>query len=194
MAVVVFPQAPFRVTNVTGPTLVSSNCATAPWLPETVFHLYRCCGVSSSSSTQNLEGNGYGSHDFWSRSPWSSNQNGITVSNPEKQYNMQWIISHTRIKSKILRQWQISSFPKGLIEIQIKWSQPQIGGRDNLTVCFSSTEKGKKFQHSATFFMSTWLLRGFQNYGKRNFSQWLFEIRCTISKNNHDFFCNPFKK
>ena len=32
--VVVFPQAPFRATNVPRPTLVSSNCATAPWLPE----------------------------------------------------------------------------------------------------------------------------------------------------------------
>ena len=30
--VVVFPQAPFRATNVPRPTLVSSNCATAPWL------------------------------------------------------------------------------------------------------------------------------------------------------------------
>ena len=32
--VVVFPQAPFRATNVPRPTLVSSNCATAPWLSE----------------------------------------------------------------------------------------------------------------------------------------------------------------
>ena len=32
--VVVFPQAPFRATNVPRPTLVSSNCATSPWLPE----------------------------------------------------------------------------------------------------------------------------------------------------------------
>ena len=34
VVVVVFPQAPFRATNVPRPTLVSSNCATAPWLPE----------------------------------------------------------------------------------------------------------------------------------------------------------------
>ena len=34
LTVVVFPQAPFRATNVPRPTLVSSNCATAPWLPE----------------------------------------------------------------------------------------------------------------------------------------------------------------
>ena len=32
VVVVVFPQAPFRATNVPRPTLVSSNCATAPWL------------------------------------------------------------------------------------------------------------------------------------------------------------------
>ena len=32
--IVVFPQAPFRATNVPRPTLVSSNCATAPWLSE----------------------------------------------------------------------------------------------------------------------------------------------------------------
>ena len=32
--VVVFPQAPFRATNVPRPTLVSSNYATAPWLLE----------------------------------------------------------------------------------------------------------------------------------------------------------------
>ena len=32
--VVVFPQAPFRATNVPRPTLVSSNCATAPRLSE----------------------------------------------------------------------------------------------------------------------------------------------------------------
>jgi hypothetical protein len=31
--VVVFPQAPFRATNVPRPNLVSSNCTTAPWLP-----------------------------------------------------------------------------------------------------------------------------------------------------------------
>ena len=34
MLLFVFPQAPFRATNVPRPTLVSSNCATAPWLPE----------------------------------------------------------------------------------------------------------------------------------------------------------------
>ena len=34
VVVVVFPQAPFRATNVPRPTLVSSNCATAPWLSE----------------------------------------------------------------------------------------------------------------------------------------------------------------
>ena len=34
VGVVVFPQAPFRATNVPRPTLVSSNCATAPWLSE----------------------------------------------------------------------------------------------------------------------------------------------------------------
>ena len=34
VVVVVFPQAPFRATNVPRPTLVSSNCATAPRLSE----------------------------------------------------------------------------------------------------------------------------------------------------------------
>ena len=34
VGVVVFPQAPFRATNVPRPTLVSSNCATAPRLSE----------------------------------------------------------------------------------------------------------------------------------------------------------------
>ena len=41
----VFLQAPFRVTNVHRPTPVSSNCTTAPWLPEEpqvylLLHLY----------------------------------------------------------------------------------------------------------------------------------------------------------
>ena len=31
--------------------------------------VYRCRGVSLSCSTQNFEGNGYCSHDVWSRSP-----------------------------------------------------------------------------------------------------------------------------
>ena len=34
LVVVVFPQAPFRVTNVPGSTPVSSNCTTATWLPK----------------------------------------------------------------------------------------------------------------------------------------------------------------
>ena len=40
----IWPQAPFRATNVPRPTLVSSNCATAPWLSEE-GHWWLCYSI-----------------------------------------------------------------------------------------------------------------------------------------------------